>query len=56
MGGVRNINKFWRMFVEYLQWAQGCGGTLKFSYIRRRGSFFEVQNLEFLYFWGFSVK
>ena len=30
-------------------------GTLIFSYIRRLGSFFGVQNFEFLYFLGFSV-
>ena len=29
-------------------------GTLIFSCIRRLGSFFGVQNLEFHYFWGFS--
>ena len=28
------------------------GGTLIFSYIRRLGSFFGVQNFEFQYFWG----
>ena len=33
----------------------GGGGTLKFSYIRRLGSFFCVQNFEFQYF-GFSKK
>ena len=30
------------------------GGTLIFSYIRRLGSFFGVQNFEFQYFWGFQ--
>ena len=34
----------------------GGGGTLKFSYIRRLGSFLGVQNFEFQYFWGFSEK
>ena len=34
----------------------GGGGTLIFSYIRRLGSFFWVQNFEFQYFWGFSEK
>ena len=34
----------------------GGGGTLIFSYIRRLGSFFGVQNFEFHYFWGFSEK
>ena len=29
------------------------GGTLIFSYKRRLGSFFWVQNFEFQYFWGF---
>ena len=32
------------------------GGTLIFSYIRRLGSFFFVQNFEFQYFLGFSEK
>ena len=32
----------------------GGGGTLIFSYIHRRGSFWGVQNFEFQYFWGFS--
>ena len=36
--------------------SQGGGGTLIFSYIRRLGSFFGVQNLEFQYFLGFSEK
>ena len=31
----------------------GGGGTLIFSYIRRLGSFFGVQNCEFKYYWGF---
>ena len=31
-------------------------GTLIVSYIRRLGPFFEVQNFEFLYFWGFPEK
>ena len=34
----------------------GGGGTLIFSYIRRLGSFFWVQNFEFQYFWGFSER
>ena len=34
--------------------SQGGGGTLIFSYIRRLGSFFGVQNFEYQYFWGFS--
>ena len=34
----------------------GGGGTLIFSYIRRLGSFFGVQNFDFQYFWGFSEK
>ena len=34
----------------------GGGGTLIFSYLRRLGSFFAVQNFEFQYFWGFSEK
>ena len=32
----------------------GGGGTLIFSYIRRLGSFYGVQNFEFLYFGGFQ--
>ena len=32
------------------------GGTLIFSYIRRLGSFFGVQNFDFQYFLGFSEK
>ena len=34
----------------------GGGGTLIFSYIRRLGSYFGVQNFEFQYFLGFSEK
>ena len=34
----------------------GGGGTLLFSYIRRLGTFFGVQNFEFQYFLGFSEK
>ena len=34
----------------------GWGGTLIFSYIRRRGQFFGVQNFEFQFFGGFSEK
>ena len=34
----------------------GGGGTLMFTYIRRLGPFFGVQNFEFQYFWGFSEK
>ena len=34
----------------------GGGGTLIFSYIRRLGPFFGVQNFEFRYFFGFSEK
>ena len=32
------------------------GGTLLFSYIRRLGCLFGVQNFEFQYFWGVSEK
>ena len=32
----------------------GGGDTLIFSYIRRPGLFFGVQNFEIQYFWGFS--
>ena len=34
----------------------GGGGTLIFSYIRRLGPFFGVQNFELQYFLGFSEK
>ena len=34
----------------------GGGVTLIFSYIRRLGSSFWVQNFEFQYFWGVSEK
>ena len=34
----------------------GGGGTLIFSYIRRLGSFFGVQNFEFQKFLGFQKK
>ena len=34
----------------------GVGGTLIFSYIRRLGHFFLVQNFEFQYVFGFSEK
>ena len=41
----------------YPQWGGGGGGgTLIFSYIRRLGPFFWVQNFEFQYFFGFSEK
>ena len=33
---------------------EGGGGTLIFSYIRRLGPFFWVQNFEFRYFLGFQ--
>ena len=38
--------------------SQGGGGfgTLIFSYIRRLGPFFGVQNFEFQYFFGFLEK
>ena len=45
------------MFVEHGGTrGGGGGGTQKFSYIRRLGPFFGVQNFEFQYFWGFSKK
>ena len=34
----------------------GGGGTLIFSYIRRLGSLFWVQNFKFQYSFGFSEK
>ena len=42
------INKTSRSFSQ--------GGTLIFSYMRRLGSFFGVQNFEFQYLRGFSEK
>ena len=36
--------------------AQGGGGGVMFSYIRRLGPFFWVKNFEFRYFFGFSEK
>ena len=45
------------MFVFFKGGGSGPqGGTLIFSYNRRLGSFFWVQNFEFQYFWGFSEK
>ena len=44
------------LFVCYCYNPQGGGGggTLIFSYIRRLGPFFLVQNFEFQYFLGFQ--
>ena len=36
--------------------AQGGGGTLTFSYIRRLKPFWVFKNLEFQYFWVLSEK
>ena len=47
---------FSRQGPVLIQGGGGGGGTLIFSYIRRIGSFFLVQNFEFQYFWGFSEK
>ena len=38
------------------KYAQGGGGTLVFSYIRRLGSFFGLKTLNFNIFLGFSEK
>ena len=46
---------FWPLKVGTLP-GGGGGGTLIFSYIRRLGPFFGVQNSEFQYFLGFSGK
>ena len=35
---------------------EGGGGAVIFSYMHRFGSFFGVQNFEFLYFWVFFRK
>ena len=46
--------KFSRLSSQLM--AQGGGGTLIFSRIRRLGPFFGVQNSELQYFGGFSEK
>ena len=47
-----------RTLVDIARLARGGGGggTLIFSYIRRLGSFFVIQNVEFHYFFRFSEK
>ena len=54
MGGrwVRGRADGWVGFV--VSRGGGGGGTLMFSYIRRLGPCFGVQNFEFQYFWGVS--
>ena len=47
---------FLRRNLRHCPMPKGGGGTLIFSYIRRLGPFFGVQNFEFLYFFGFSEK
>ena len=42
--------------IKLRQGARPQGGTLIVSCIRRLGSFWGVQKLEFQYFWGFSEK
>ena len=42
--------------VVMMQCKNFSHGTLKFSYIRRLGSFFGVQNFEFQFFWGVFRK
>ena len=44
------------MTMSGVQPKGGGGGTLIFSYIRRLGPFFGVQNFEFQYFLGFCEK
>ena len=43
-----------RSSVEKQRDPRAQGGTLIFSYIRRLGSFFGVQNFDFNIFWGFQ--
>ena len=50
---LKNVN---RILPQVCVGGGGGGGTLIFSYIRRLGPFFWVQNFEFRYFWGFSEK
>ena len=42
------------MLTALESWYNPRKATLIFSYIRRLGSFFGVQNFESHYFWGFS--
>ena len=39
-----------------MSYKKAQGGTMIFSYIRKLGSFFWVQNFEFQYFWGVFRK
>ena len=43
-------------FIRFARASSPQRGTLIFSYIRRLGPFFWVQNFEFRYFLGFSEK
>ena len=52
----RGFNGFNTEETILFQGSRPRGSTLIFLYIRRLGSFFGVQNLEFQYFWGFSEK
>ena len=45
-----------KSFFKYLAYSWPRGDTQIFSYIRRLGLFFGVQNFEFQYFLGFSEK
>ena len=51
MSRLKKDLSFWRIVPR----GEG-GGTLIFSYIRRLGSFYWVQNFEFQYFFRFSEK
>ena len=46
------LNKLVSMMLYPQGGGGGGGGTLIFSYIRRLGVFFGVQNFVFQYFWG----
>ena len=46
---IKQYTIFWRVESQ-----AGGGGYLIISYIRRLGSFFGVQNLNFNIFWGYK--
>ena len=51
-----HFKKFTLNLLLFLGSLSPRGDTLIFSYIRRPGSFFRVQNFEFQYFWVFLAK
>ena len=54
--GILSFTTLRRLIISNSKYAGGGGGSLIFSYKRRLGSFFGVQNFEFQYFWGVSEK